>query len=78
MEYGAATRGALLAAAPLSGARRSWLPLSSPPSPPSIQIQNRLYSISSLPLKARGVRRCEASLASDYTCVILTINCMIR
>lgn len=39
MEYGAATRGALLAAAPLSGARRSWLPLSSPPSPPSIQVR---------------------------------------
>ncbi|EAY79437.1 hypothetical protein OsI_34568 [Oryza sativa Indica Group] len=67
MEYGAATRGALLAAAPLAGARRSRLPLSPPPSPPSIQIQNRLYSMSSLPLKARGVRRCEASLASDYT-----------
>nr|AAK43507.1 putative aminotransferase [Oryza sativa Japonica Group]AAP54917.1 Branched-chain-amino-acid aminotransferase 5, chloroplast precursor, putative, expressed [Oryza sativa Japonica Group] len=67
MEYGAATRGALLAATLLAGARRSRLPLSPPPSPPSIQIQNRLYSMSSLPLKARGVRRCEASLASDYT-----------
>ncbi|KAF0928615.1 hypothetical protein E2562_006055 [Oryza meyeriana var. granulata] len=57
---------AILAAAPLAG-RRTWLPLSPPPSPPFIQIQNRLYSMSSLPLKARGMRRCEASLASDYT-----------
>uniref|UniRef100_A0A0E0MAF2 Branched-chain-amino-acid aminotransferase n=1 Tax=Oryza punctata TaxID=4537 RepID=A0A0E0MAF2_ORYPU len=66
MEYATAAHGALLAAAPLA-APRTRLPLSPPPSPPSIQIQNRLYSMSLLPLKARGVRRCEASLASDYT-----------
>ncbi|RLN41536.1 branched-chain-amino-acid aminotransferase 5, chloroplastic-like [Panicum miliaceum] len=66
MEYGVASHGALLAAAPLAG-QRPRLPLSPPPSPPSIQIQNRLYSISSLPLKARPVRRCGASLASNYS-----------
>ncbi|KAL6641430.1 hypothetical protein ACP70R_019611 [Stipagrostis hirtigluma subsp. patula] len=66
MEYGVASHGALLAAAPIAG-RRPTAPLSAPPPPPSFQIQNRLYSISSLPLKARPVRRCEASLASNYT-----------
>uniref|UniRef100_K4AD27 Branched-chain-amino-acid aminotransferase n=1 Tax=Setaria italica TaxID=4555 RepID=K4AD27_SETIT len=66
MEYGVASHGALLAAAPLAG-RRLRLPLSPSPPPPSIQIQNRLYSISSLPLKARPVRRCGASLASNYS-----------
>ncbi|CAL4940509.1 unnamed protein product [Urochloa decumbens] len=66
MEYGVASPGGLLAAAPLAG-RRLRLPLSPPPSPPSIQIKNRLYSISSLPLQARPVRRCGASLASNYS-----------
>ncbi|XP_062200994.1 branched-chain amino acid aminotransferase 2, chloroplastic-like isoform X2 [Phragmites australis] len=63
MEHGVASHGAPLAAAPLAG-RRPWFPLSPPP--PSIQIQNRLYSISSLPLKARPLRRCGTSLASNY------------
>ncbi|CAL4923708.1 unnamed protein product [Urochloa decumbens] len=66
MEYGVASPGGLLAAAPLAG-RRLRLPLSPPPPPPSIQIKNRLYSISSLPLQARPVRRCGASLASNYS-----------
>ncbi|KAF8728046.1 hypothetical protein HU200_018620 [Digitaria exilis] len=61
-----ASQGALLAGAPLADLRRR-LPLSPPPPPPSIRIQNRLYSISSLPLKDRPVRRCGASLASNYT-----------
>ncbi|KAF8697862.1 hypothetical protein HU200_035354 [Digitaria exilis] len=66
MEYIVASQGALLAGAPLADLRRR-LPLSPPPPPPSIRIQNRLYSISSLPLKDRPVRRCGASLASNYT-----------
>jgi hypothetical protein len=37
-----------------------------------MQIQNQLVSISSLPLKPRPVRRCEASVTSDYMCVIST------
>uniref|UniRef100_A0ACD5TMJ7 Uncharacterized protein n=1 Tax=Avena sativa TaxID=4498 RepID=A0ACD5TMJ7_AVESA len=68
MGCGTTSHGALLAAAPLASPRPRLLALSPPPSTPSIQIQNRLYSISQLPLlKARGKGRCEASLASNYT-----------
>ncbi|KAM3409608.1 hypothetical protein ACQJBY_002102 [Aegilops geniculata] len=68
MDCGTASHGALLAAAPLAARRPRLLPLSPPPSTPSIKIQNRLYSMSLLPLqKARGMGRCEASLASNYT-----------
>lgn len=46
-----------------------------------VQIQNRLYSISSLPLKAGPVRRgCRASLASSYTygiSIICHIACLV-
>ncbi|KAM0905410.1 hypothetical protein ACQ4PT_017405 [Festuca glaucescens] len=68
MGCGTASHGALLAAAPLAGPRPRVLALSPPPSTPAIQIQNRLYSISQLPLlKARGKGRCKSSLASNYT-----------
>jgi hypothetical protein len=43
-----------------------------------VQIQNRLYSISSLPLKAGPVRACRASLASSYTYGIsIVIACLV-
>ena len=44
-----------------------------------VQIQNRLYSISSLPLKAGPVRACRASLASSYTygISIIVIACLV-
>ena len=44
MEYGVASHGALLAAAPLAG-QRPRLPLSPPPSPPSIQVGSVLVSV---------------------------------
>ncbi|GJM91398.1 hypothetical protein PR202_ga07762 [Eleusine coracana subsp. coracana] len=64
MEYGVASQGALLAAAPLAG-RRPRLPLPAPSI--QMQIQNRLCSMSSLLLNTRPVRRCGASVASNYT-----------
>ncbi|KAM0859424.1 hypothetical protein ACQ4PT_047205 [Festuca glaucescens] len=68
MGCGTVSHGALLAAAPFAGPRPRVLALSPPPSTPAIQIHNRFYSISQLPLpKAQGKGRCEASLASNYT-----------
>jgi hypothetical protein len=41
-----------------------------------MQIQNRLFSMSSLPLKPTPVRRFETFVTRDYTYVISTVNCM--
>ncbi|KAK1695781.1 hypothetical protein QYE76_012478 [Lolium multiflorum] len=68
MGCGTASHGALLAVVPFAGPRPRVLALSPPPSTPAIQIQNRFYSISQLPLPKAGCKgRCEASLASNYT-----------